>query len=145
MIKLLLWLVFFLMGTYSVRAISTEKDFLDMLDKIKSPFDDGMEKAPEVPKPDQPAQTQNPSGTTDPKTMMVPIKFVPKPPLRPPVVLPSGINLQGVLVGEDMHQAIINDQIVPLNGYIFGARLNAVSKEGIELDYKGKKFFLKIE
>ena len=119
-----------------------------MLDKIKSTFDDGLSKedSDTAPKPDQPKQQQVPGqmNGAGPTTNWMP-KIVTKPPPPPVVELPPGINLQGVLVGEDMHQAIINDQIVPLNGYIGGARLDVVNKEGVELNYKGKKFFLKID
>jgi hypothetical protein len=65
-------------------------------------------------------------------------------PPEPEIRLPT-LKLQGVVVGEEMHQAIINDQVVPLLGTIEGARVEAVSKEGVELFFKGKKFFLKVD
>ena len=44
-----------------------------------------------------------------------------------------------------LHQAIINDQVVPLMGTIEGAQGYISEKEGVELSFKGKKFFLKVD
>jgi hypothetical protein len=55
------------------------------------------------------------------------------------------LNLQGVIVGEDIHQAIINDRAVPLHGTIEGVRVDSVTKQGVELFFKGKKVFLKVD
>jgi len=117
----------------------SDKGFLDELDNLKNPFEDGIPKPPVVEvKPvvqvEQPLPVQ---------------QYIPKPvempkPAPAPVVLPT-LTLQGVMVGGDMHEAIINDEIVPLMGTIQGAQVISVSKEGVGLSYGGKKFFLKVD
>lgn len=166
MTRLCLCLLFFLGVTSWIRAAETDKsdhEFVELLDKIKSPFDSGLAK-PQVPEsPPSPNGDAGPGGgqpglgTLQQRQMagMFPGtgpnggQAQPKPavdtPPPEPIVLPVGITLQGVLVGEDMHQAIINDQIVPVNGSVMGARLEEVNKEGVVMEYKGKKFLLKIE
>jgi len=140
MIKLLFLIIFLMAGPYSPRAdedAGNDQDFMKALESVKNPFDDGMPKPVviiprpviEIPKP-------------VPKPILQPV-FVPKP--VPVVVALPALTLQGVMVGDDMHEAIINDQIVPLQGTIEEATLIDVSKEGAELSYKGKKFFLKVD
>ena len=142
-------------------AEKSDHDFMELLDKIKSPFDSGLAKpaAPveAVPGPGGPTGPGGQPGLGElqqrqmrgllPNTGPGGTQNPPKRPSEPaePIVLPVGITLQGVLVGEDMHQAIINDQIVPINGSVMGARLEEVNKEGVVMEYKGKKFLLKIE
>ena len=86
-----------------------------------------------MPKPPKPRQPH--------KRMFVMPKIE---PAALPVTLPD-LHLQGVIVGEDIHEAIINDQVVPLLGFIEGAQVDSVSKDGVELLFKGKKIFLKVD
>ena len=137
MIKLFFLMIFFLIGSYPLKAqeaLEGDQEFKSELDNIKNPFEDG------IPKP---VVIINKPIYEKPKAIELnkPI-FKPVVPLR--VLLPA-LNLQGVMVGEDMHQAIINDQVVPLHGTIEGARVDSVTKQGVELFFKGKKFFLKVD
>lgn len=141
MIKLFFLMIFFLGSPYSLKADEApggDQELKSEFDNIKSPFEDGF------PKP-KPVIINKPIYHEETKPIVLP---TPKPgpvePAKQDVELP-GLKLQGVMVGEDMHQAIINDQVVPLLGTIEGARVDSVSKDGVELFYKGKKFFLKVD
>jgi len=137
MIKLLLFIIFFWAGIYPLMADEgsvNDQQFMKQLDNIKSMFDDGLPKQVYVPPPVQP--------------VVPPPVIVPKPkpkPLPPPVIVLPAMKVEGVMVGDEMHQAIINDEVVPLQGLIKGARVVNVTKDGVDLIYKGKKFFLKVE
>jgi hypothetical protein len=133
MIKLIFLMIFLLIGNYSLRADEVpgaDEEFAQDLDSVKNPFEDGLPKpvivAPPIIKHEAP-------------------KVIPKPKPVPPVIKLPELDLQGVIVGEGIQQAIINDQDVDLLGSIKGAQLVAVSKQGVELKYKGKKFFLKVD
>jgi len=140
MIRLFLLIIFFFTGVlplYADLGPESAQGFLRELENVKNPFEDGLPKpvvvvpapvVPEVPKP------------------VVVHKSRPrrKHVVRPVITLPS-LNLQGVIVGGEVHQAIINDQVVPLSGSIEGARVISVTREGVGLRFKGKKFFLKVE
>ncbi len=130
-------MIFFLMGTYPLKADEVpggnDQEFIAKLDNIKNPFEEGIPKPVPIVAPPQ-------------HKVPKPVYVKPKPkPVAEPVILPPTLNLQGVIVGEDIHQAIINDQVVPLLGVIEGARVDSVTKQGVELFFKGKKFFLKVE
>lgn len=141
MMKYCIILVIFLLGSCPLRADESpggDQDFINQLDSIKNPFEDGLPKPVVVhPKPVF-IRPQVPLNSPQPKPAPLP------KPVEVPVALPE-LKLQGVMVGQDIHEAIINDQIVPLNGYINDARLESVNKDGVQLIYKGKKFFLKVE
>ncbi len=144
MIKLFFLMIFFLAGPYSPKAdegLGGDQEFIAKLDNIKNPFEDGIPKPIIINEP-TPIYHGEPIIHEEPKTIVLPEPVA--VPAEPPVVLPD-LKLQGVMVGEDMHQAIINDQVVPLLGTIDGARVDSVSKEGVELFFKGKKFFLKVD
>ena len=140
MIKFIFLMAFFLMGScslYADESPSGDQDFLQRLNIIKDPFEEGIPKPILVaPKP----------GTVEYKNSKAPLKIrPPQPKVAKPVIIPPTLSLQGVIVGEDMHEAIINDTIVPLGGSIEGAKVYSVSQKGVGLVYKGKKFFLKVE
>ena len=137
MIKLFFLMIFFLKGNYSLRAdevVADDQNFIQELNGIKNPFEDGLPKPVLISKP-----------APVPKPVKI-VRVVPKPKPVPRVVieLPK-LDLQGVIVSEDIHQAIINDKVVPLQGFIAGVQVIAVSKNGVGLLFKGKKFFLKVE
>ena len=135
----LLFMIFILAGSYNLRAedlMENDDDFIRDLNKLKNPFEDGY------PKPIIREHKQAPKPVEHPKPQSRP---TPKPPVKKVKVIPPELNLQGVIVGDDMHQAIINDQIVPLKGIIDGAQIYSVTKEGVKFVFKGKKFFLKVE
>jgi len=124
------------MGNYSLRADEApvgDRHFMEELNIIKDPFQDGLPKALEpviVPQPQAPQ----------------PVVIPPKPvPVAPPVITLPTLSLQGVVVGEETQEAIINDKVIALHGTIEGAKVISVSKRGVRLLYKGKKFFLKVE
>ena len=126
MIKTLFFIMFFLLGVNTLRAdeaLLSDDEFLRELDNVKNPFEDGYPKPKDLPQ--------------KPKPKRHVIKRV--------IIIPPELDLQGVIVGDDMHQAIIDGQIVPLKGIIKGAQIYAVTKEGIGFIFKGKKFFLKVE
>jgi hypothetical protein len=132
-------MVFLFMGSYSLKAdgvLDGDQDFMKDLDNIKNPFEDGF------PKPviiDKPVIHQE-------QPVIIPKKVVPKPiAVVPQVVSLPDLHLQGVIVGDGIYQAIINDKIVPLQGTIEGARVDSVNKQVVGLIFKGKKFFLKVE
>jgi len=142
MIKFFFMIMFLFVGVYSLKAnegSGVDQEFIDEVDNVKNPFDDGLPK-PVVEKPKPVIYQEMPK-----KPILMPIsipKFTPPPE---PVTLPV-LNLQGVVVGDsDVHEAIINNQVVPLHGAIEGALVDSVSKEGVGLSYKGKKFFLKVD
>ena len=157
MIKLLFLMMFFFAGFYSLKADEAPGDdqkFKSELDDIKNPFEDGIP-VPEpivvVNEPKITYQAPKPIVSPMPKPQVLPMPtLIPKPepvvwhPAAQEIAFPS-LKLQGVMVGEDMHQAIINGQVVPLFGTIDGARVDSVSKEGVELSFSGKKVFLKVD
>ena len=138
MIKLFLLIIFFFVGSYSLKAAEEprgDQDFESEVDNLKNPFEDG------IPKPV--VVVNEPIHDEGPKPVVF---FQPKPEPSTQVVISfPELSLQGVIVGEDMHQAIINGQVVPLHGTIKGARVDSVTKQGVELFFKGKKFFLKVD
>ena len=169
MIKLFFLMIFFFTGPYSLKADEVpggDQEFKNELNNIRNPFEDGIPKPiiiinksmpiyHEAPKaivlPPMPKPMLQSVVLPMPKPMSYqPIPLMPKyqpvawRPPEPEIRLPT-LKLQGVMVGEEMHQAIINDQVVPLFGTIEGARVDSVSKEGVELFFKGKKFFLKVD
>ena len=130
-------MIFFLLGNYSLKAdevSGSDQEFINDLDNVKNPFEDGMPK---------PIILSRPMPVIVPKPI---IKVVPKPkPVPPPEIVLPTLHLQGVIVGEEVHQAIIDDDVVPLNGFIKDVQVINVSKQGVMLLYKGKKFFLKVD
>ncbi len=115
-----------------------DQDFLIELNSVKSPFDDGLPKP--VPAKKKSAPKKNQVRTIQ---IQLPKLKVFRPELK--AKLPSDYKVQGVIVGETVHQAIINGKIVPLRGTVDGAMVEAINKDGVELFFEGKKFFLKIE
>jgi hypothetical protein len=114
------------------------EEFNNVLNTIKDPFVSGIPKPAAIEtKPN--VEPSMPVGKIESKPAPMPV-FV-----APEVVTLPDLNLQGVMVGEEMHQAIINDRVVPLNGTIKGAKVVSVTKQGVELSYKRKKFFLKVD
>lgn len=144
MIKLFLLILFVFWGNCSLMAdegAGGDQDLLKQLNNIKNPFEDGYPKPVVV---QQPVVQEEPP---QPVPIPAPIIIAPKPqplPSPPPVVIPT-FNLQGVMVGDEMHEAIINDKIVSLQGVVDGAQVISVSNKGVGMVYKGKKFFLKID
>lgn len=144
MIKISFLIFMFCLGNIPLMADqipSADADFMEKLTVIKDPFEDGIPK-PVIVMPKPVYQIQE-----APKPVYVePPKPKPKPVIVPqPIVILPTLNLQGVMVGGDMNEAIINDQIVPLQGSILGAKVISVSKKGVILLYKGKKFLLKVD
>ena len=137
MMKLVFLMMFLLMSGFPLKADEVsggDQEFINQLDSIKSPFEDGLPKpvvAPVRPEETQPGEAVSP--LPPPKPVILPVK------------LPD-LKLQGVIVGADgeVHEAIINDQVVSLFGMIKGARLVSITKQGVMLIFKGKKFFLRI-
>jgi len=122
------------MGSHLLRADEvplSDQEFMKELNAIKNPFEDGF------PKPVISRQVFHRVYVRQEKPKAK--------PLPPPVIVLPAFDLQGVIVGEGIYQAIINDKIVPLGDSIEGARVDAVQKEGVTLSYKGKKFFLKVD
>jgi len=140
MIKFLLLILFLLMGTYPLKAADTfggDQEFSNELDSIKNPFEDGF------PKPVVVVVKPVYHYVPPPKPRVV---YHPKPRVVvPPVITLPALNLEGVIVSEDIHEAIIDDQVVPLLGSIEGVQVDSVTKEGVGLSFRGKKFFLKVE
>lgn len=136
MIKLTLLVIFFLAGSCPLKADegpAGEQEFNSDLDNIKSPFEDG------IPKP---VIVQKPIHHEETKPIEIPkIKLV---PVVPVIKLPV-LKVQGVIVGEDIHQAIIDDKVLSLWGTIKGVTVISVTKQGVGLLYKGKKFFLNVD
>ena len=132
------------MGNYSLRAdeaLSGDQEFMEKLNIIKDPFEDGSPKPIVVEQ--KPIKQPVVSGKPLQANLLA---SKPKPVALPqPVITLPTLNLQGVMVGDDMHEAIIDDNIVTLHGKIDGAEVISVSKKGVGLLYKGKKFFLKVD
>ena len=128
--------ILFFLGVAGIRADETsDGDFASALEQVKNPFTIDLPKPVALPKPVVEVRHEAPKPViVKPQVRRVHEEVVNLPNLR----------LEGVVVGEEIHQAIINDQVVALQEVIKGARVVAVSKNGVELLYKGKKFFLKI-
>jgi len=130
-------IILFFIGIVFIRADEAplgDEEFVSAINQVKNPFVDDSPKpvvvaAPVVEMPQKPPEA--------PKPMPV---VVP-----PEVIVLPNLKLEGVVAGEEVHQAIINDQVIPLQGTIEGARVISVTKEGVGLLFKGKKFFLKVE
>jgi hypothetical protein len=139
MIRLIFLVIGLLMGVFTVWADNAPEDdqgFISLLDETKNPFVDGLPKPVHV----APVVTHV---YTPPKPRPAPPPLPPPPP--PPVRLPSGINVQGVMVGPNMHEAIINGQAVDLGGYVKGAAVIEITQHGVTFKYKGKKFLLPVD
>lgn len=135
MIKLLFLLMFLFLGHYSLRADEVpvdDQEFMNEVNSVKNPFEDGLPKPVVIAVPV--------INNTPPKRIVPKVEKV----VPPPIVLPALV-LQGVVVGDGTNQAIINDQNVTLLGFIEGAQLIAVQKQGVWLLFQGKKFFLKVD
>jgi hypothetical protein len=135
MIKLFLLMVYLFIGSYALHADETpgsDQDFMKQLDAVKDPFEDGL------PKPVAVVVVPPP-----PRVVLPPVVAPVK--LPPPVIELPELKLQGVIVGDGIYQAIINDTVVPLQGSIARAQVIDVNKKGVELLFKGKKFFLKVD
>ncbi|MBF0503749.1 MAG: hypothetical protein HQL14_01485 [Candidatus Omnitrophica bacterium] len=139
--KIFFLIILFFVGIVSIKAQETalsDGEFNTALDQLKNPF------VADLPKPPAPAQpvVKPPEPSQEvPQPVAEPVAVQPEEEI---ITLPD-LKLQGVVVGEEMGQAIIDDQLVPLQGTIKGARVVSVSKEGVGLLFKGKKFFLKTE
>ena len=144
MIKLLLSILLVFSGAASIWAAPSDsngdQDFINKLQNVKSLFEDGYPK--EVVKP-IPKVVNVPVVRSFPKPITMPV-IRPRKIQEVQVVLPN-LQLQGVVVGEELHKAIINDEVVPLQGTIQGARLESVTKDGVGMFFQGKRFFLKVE
>ena len=146
MIKLFFLIIFFLAGPYSLKADEVpggDQEFKSELNNVKNPFEDG------IPKPVVMINKPTLIHHEEPAVVLSLPKPMPEPehPGPPPgeeVELPV-LKLQGVMVGDEMHQAIINDQVVPLFGTIDGAKVLEVRKDGVVLFFEGKKLFLKVD
>jgi hypothetical protein len=137
MIKLFFLMIFLLMGSFPIKADEAPgntEDFNSDLDNTKNPFDDGMPK---------PVVKVKPVVIEKPKPVVI-VKPKPKRIVAPVITLPE-IKVQGVIVGESIHQAIIDDQVVPQGGTIDDVQVLSVTKQGVGLLFKGKKFFLKVD
>ena len=138
MIKLFLLMILFLMGSFPIKADDVPgntEDFNSELDGTKNPFDDGIPKPVVMVKPEVKHEKPKPVVIVKPKPKRI----------APPVILLPAIKVQGVIVGESIHQAIIDDQVVPQGGTIHGVQVFSVTKQGVGLLFKGKKFFLKVD
>ncbi|MDE1920742.1 MAG: hypothetical protein KGJ09_04955 [Candidatus Omnitrophica bacterium] len=147
MIRLFFLVIFLLAGSCPLKADETsgndDQGFVQLLDETKNPFEDGLPKPVAVQQPVPPAPKPLPPPPL-PKPVLLP--SVPKrvePPA--PVVLPDDIKVQGVMVGGGMHEAIIMDKIVGLGEVIEGAKVVAITKGGVTLEYKDRKFSLGID
>jgi len=137
MIKFIFLIVFLLTGPSALKAAQApgdDQDFTAQLEGVKSPFEDGLPKPVPIVLP--PVQAVQPQAQQ-------PV-VAPPPPVVVPVKLPD-MHLQGVIVGDDVHDAIIDDDVVHLNGFVKEAQVITIDKQGVGLLYKDKKFFLKID
>lgn len=141
--KLFLLSILFFAGSVFIKADEmSDGDFLSLLDKVKDPFMVDLPQAPVTLEPPvkhiqaPPVKTVAPPS---PKTTVKPV-VVPQE-----VVLPGDLKLEGVIAGEDIRQVIISGEVVDLQGTIEGARVVSITKDGVELLFKGKKFFLKAD
>jgi hypothetical protein len=144
MIKFILLMIFFFMGTYSLQAqegLGDDEEFLKTLDTVKNPFEEGIP-MPIPPPVQKPAHHH---GKKHKKKDNVKPPEKQKQVVKPAEIVLPALQLQGVIVGGDIQQAIINDNIVPLQGIIDGAQVDSVTKQGVAVTFKGKKFFLKVE
>lgn len=137
---LLMILCLFPSGLLMAEDAPENQDFIQQLDSIKNPFDNG------IPKPPPPIFKEPPVEKPKEPEPVVEVHPPIMPQPVPPVVLPT-LHVQGVIVGVgvEVYQAIIDGQVVPLHGTIKGAKVNAVTKQGVGFLYKGKKFFLKVD
>lgn len=135
-------MILFFAGIVFIKADEmSDGDFLSLLDKVKNPF------IADFPKPVVTSESPvKPPVAPVPKIVVPPVpKTVKSVVLPEKVVLPADLKLEGVIAGEDIHQAIISGQVVGLQGTIEGARVVSITKDGVELLFKGKKFFLKAD
>lgn len=112
-----------------------DRQFLEGINTVKNPFDDGLPKPVIVEAPVKPK----------PKPIVIVPKLKPKPEAPPPDITLPSLTLQGVVVGGDVQNAIINNQVVILGTFIEGAQVESINKQGVELLFRGKKFFLKVD
>ena len=113
-------------------ALGMDTEFMKQLDQVKNPFEDGLPKPiPVIVKPPKRIIQR-------PRPIVLPPKPLPMPIIVPTVETPEplpNLRLGGVIVGDGIQQAIINDQVVSLHETIQGAQLDSVTKEGV------KKYF----
>ncbi len=116
-----------------------DQEFLSQLDGLKDPFDNGIPPPPPVVVPPPPPPVVQPP----PLPMAMP--HIKLPPVVRPRIVPPVLNLQGVIVGEGIQRAIIDDKVVAVHQRINGVTIASVTTKGVGYVYKGKKFFLKID
>jgi len=133
--------ILFFAGIVFIRADEVpDRDFIALLDKIKNPFMVDFPKPKPVIMPEP--LVQRPQVPRGKMFKPLTVKHV-VAPLK--VVLPADLKLEGIIAGGDIYQAIINGQVVGLQGAIEGAQVVAITQDGVELLFKGRKFFLKID
>ncbi|MBF0511527.1 MAG: hypothetical protein HQL13_04270 [Candidatus Omnitrophica bacterium] len=138
--KLFYLIILFFIWIFPLHAqemAGEDKDFIKSLDNLKDPFGDGYPKPPEIklnpviPKPQKPEV----------------VVFRPKPVLPPKPVERAfpAMRLQGVIVGEGIQEAIIDDQVAHVGSSIQGAIVDEVNRDGVRFLFDGKRKFLKVD
>jgi len=78
-----------------------------------------------------------------PKPQAAPAEIIQETPAPLPaeeVVNPPAISVNSLIAGGPAPQAIINGKILPIGAEIDGAVIKNITKEGIEVTFKGKSF-----
>jgi hypothetical protein len=129
--NLIILMVLFFMGVIPLRADQTDSDDKEFssLDNVNNPFNVQPSKPVEAP-------------------VVVPVK-APEPVVAPQPVkveepLAPVLKLEGVVVGEEIRQAIINGQVVSVDDTIEGAKVVSVTIDGVGLVFNDKKMFLRV-
>jgi len=129
-----------------------EKAFFQELEEMKDPFVAPFLKKNEeqtVVNPPKPVVVVQP---VKPPVVQVVVPKKPEPSPNPvAVVVPKeaeftfgNMQLNGVIWNTDLPQAIINDRIVSVGQGLNGAKITAITKEGLEVVHKGKRYILTI-
>lgn len=129
-------IILFFIEVPGVGAGEVDKDFMLALLKVKNPFVVDLPKTAVIQRPQAVVSLPKPDLVVKPTTMSARQK--------PEVKFPD-LKLQGIIMGGDIHQAIINDRIIGQQEKIQGALVTGITQDGVELLFKGEKRFLKTE
>lgn len=132
--NLIILMVLFFASVVPLRADQTDSDDKEFssLDNVNNPFNVQPPKQEQAPVASVPVKAPEPVAAAP-----QPVKTEEEP--KAPV-----LKLEGVAVGEEIRQAVINGQVVSVDDNIEGARVVSVTIDGVGLVFNDKKIFLRV-
>lgn len=142
-------IILFAAGRIPVIYAQSENDVFKDLDTLRNPFIPYIAKKKKEP----PVVVKPPVPVKPVAVVKPPVKVVTPPPPPPPkprveAVVDTSflkeIKISGLVWNTDTPQAIINGKVVKVGDEIKGSKITSIRKDGVELTFKGLKYFLSI-